>query len=147
MPKSVHRVQRFAEASARVRRLAVLGEDDPDAEPLKVALLQARIHSRVRPVGERLDLCLQYIARVKKQSLEHRSRCEQPKKSSSRWRRSWPMGFAIRRFCVQKHQNILQHLQDQATHTKIWRWFHTRRLRDCDQREPELVGVPQMDKF
>ena len=27
----------------------------------------ARIHTRVRPVGERLDLCLQYISRVKKQ--------------------------------------------------------------------------------
>ena len=39
VPKSVHPDQRFAEASARVRRLeaalSALGEDDPDAEPLK----------------------------------------------------------------------------------------------------------------
>ena len=75
------------------------------------------------------------------------------------------MDFTIWRFCVQKLQNILQHLQDKATHTKRWRWIHTRRLRDCepkwqnsrvaetvkrknrfDQRKPELVGVPQMDK-
>ena len=71
VPKSVHPDQRSAEASARVRRLeaalSVLGEDDPDAEPLEVVLKQARIHARVRPVGERLDLCLQYIARLKKQ--------------------------------------------------------------------------------
>ena len=45
----------------------MLGEDDPDAEPLKVALKQARVQARVRPVGERLDLCLQFVARVKKQ--------------------------------------------------------------------------------
>ena len=62
---------RVAEASARVGRLEaalkVLGENDPDAEPLKAALKQAGIHARVWPVGERLDLCLQYVARVKKQ--------------------------------------------------------------------------------
>ena len=71
VPKSVHPDQKFAEASARVKRLeaalTALGEDDPDAQPLKVALKQARIHARVRPVGERLDLCLNCIARVKKQ--------------------------------------------------------------------------------
>ena len=70
VPKPAHPQQRCAEASARVERLEaalkVFGEEDPDAEPLK-ALKQARIHARVRPVGERLDLCLQYIARVKKQ--------------------------------------------------------------------------------
>ena len=37
--------------------LALLGEDDPDAEPLKVALKHARMHARVRLVWERLDLC------------------------------------------------------------------------------------------
>ena len=47
--------------------LALLGEDDPDAEPLKVAFKQAKLHARVCPVGERLDLCLQYATRVKKQ--------------------------------------------------------------------------------
>ena len=45
----------------------MLGEDDPDAEPLKVALKQAKLQARVRPVGERLDLCLQYVTRVKRQ--------------------------------------------------------------------------------
>ena len=38
VPKPVHRQQRCAEASARVERLEaalkVLGEEDPDAEPL-----------------------------------------------------------------------------------------------------------------
>ena len=47
--------------------LKVLGEDDPDAEPLKVALKRAKVQAQVRPVGERLDLCLQYVTRVKKQ--------------------------------------------------------------------------------
>ena len=63
--------QKVADAAARVGRLEaalqLLGEDDPDAEPLKVALKQARMQARVRPVGERLDLCLQHVARVKKQ--------------------------------------------------------------------------------
>ena len=69
-PKPVHPQQKVAEASARVGRLEaalrLLGEDDPDAEPLKVVLKQARMQARVRPVGERLDLCLQYVARVKR---------------------------------------------------------------------------------
>ena len=70
-PKVVHPQQRVAEASARVERLQaalnLLGEDDPDAEPLKVGLKRAKVQAQVRPVGERLDLCLQYIARFKKQ--------------------------------------------------------------------------------
>ena len=70
-PKPVPPQQKVADAAARVGRLEaalqLLGEDDPDAEPLKVALKQARMQARVRPVGERLDLCLQYVARVKKQ--------------------------------------------------------------------------------
>ena len=57
--------------TARVERLEaalkVLGEDDPDAEPLKVASKRAKVQAQVRPVGERLDLCLQYVTRVKKQ--------------------------------------------------------------------------------
>ena len=48
--------QKFAEASARVGRLEaalkVLGEEDPDAEPLKAALKQARIHARVDCPGQ-----------------------------------------------------------------------------------------------
>ena len=71
VPKQMHPQQRVAEASARVERLEaalkLLGEDDPDAEPLKIALKRAKSQAQVRPVGERLDLCLQYIARVKKQ--------------------------------------------------------------------------------
>ena len=71
VPKPVRPQQRTAEASARVARLEaalqMLGEDDPDEEPLKVALKKARVQAQVRPVGERLDFCLQYIARVKKQ--------------------------------------------------------------------------------
>ena len=61
-PKPVPPQQKAAEAAARVGRLeaalALLGEDDPDAEPLKVALKQAKLQARVRPVGKRLDLCL-----------------------------------------------------------------------------------------
>ena len=71
VPMQVHPQQRVAEASARVERLEaalkLLGEDDPDAEPLKTALKRAKSQAQVRLVGERLDLCLQYIARVKKQ--------------------------------------------------------------------------------
>ena len=56
---------RIAEASARVTRLEaalqLLGEDS------LVALEQARGQARLRPVGERLDSCLQFIDRVKKQ--------------------------------------------------------------------------------
>ena len=62
---------RMAAASARVSRLEaalqVLGEDSPDAAPLKVALDQARGQAKIRPVGERLDSCLQFVERVKKQ--------------------------------------------------------------------------------
>ena len=65
VPKPVRPQQRIAEASARVARLEA--ENDPDAEPLlKVALKKARVQAQVCPVGERLDLCLQFIARVKK---------------------------------------------------------------------------------
>ena len=71
VPKPMHPEQRTVEAGARVQRLeaalTALGENDPDAEPLKAALKQAWSQARVRPVGERLDLCLQYVARVKKQ--------------------------------------------------------------------------------
>ena len=67
-PKPVPPQQKVAEAAARVGRveaaLALLGEDDPDAEPLKVALKQAKLQARVRPVGERLDLRLQYVRQV-----------------------------------------------------------------------------------
>ena len=76
VPKQVHPQQRVAEASARVERLEaalkLLGEDDPHAEPLKIALKRAKSQAQVRPVGERLDLCLQYIARVKKTSSQGR---------------------------------------------------------------------------
>ena len=71
VPKPMHPEQRTVEAGARVQRLeaalTALGENDSDAEPLKAALKQARSQARVRPMGERLDLCLQYVARVKKQ--------------------------------------------------------------------------------
>ena len=71
VPKPVHPQKRVAEASARMERLEaalkVLGEDDPDAEPLKAAVKRAKVQAQVRSVEERLDLCLQYIARVKKQ--------------------------------------------------------------------------------
>ena len=53
---------RMAAASARVSRLEaalqVLGEDSPDAAPLKVALDQARGQAKIRPVGERLMLAI-----------------------------------------------------------------------------------------
>ena len=45
----------------------IVGRDDNDAEPLKVALKKARVQAQVFLMGERLDLCLQYIAQVKKQ--------------------------------------------------------------------------------
>ena len=57
----VHPHQKVADAVARLGRhdaaLRLLGEDDPDAEPLKVDLKQARMQARVCPIGERLDLC------------------------------------------------------------------------------------------
>ena len=66
--KPVPPQQKVAEAAARVGRveaaLALLGEDDPDAEPLKVTLKQAKLQARARPVGERLDLRLQYVRHV-----------------------------------------------------------------------------------
>ena len=59
VPKPVHPQQRTAEAFARVAKLEaapqMLGGDDPDAEPLKVALKKAEVQPQVRPVGERLD--------------------------------------------------------------------------------------------
>ena len=81
VPKPVHPQQRCAEASVRVERLEaalkVLGEEDPDAEPMKAALKQARIHARVRPVGERFDLCLQLPGSRSKWH-EQRNRSETP---------------------------------------------------------------------
>ena len=62
---------RMAAASAPVTQLKaalqLLGEDTHDAAPLKVALEQARGQASLRPVGERVDSCLQFIERVKKQ--------------------------------------------------------------------------------
>ena len=122
VPKPVHPQQRYAEASARVERLEtdlkVLGEEDPDAKPLKAAVKQARIHARLRPVGERLDLCLQYIARVKKQ-VEQRNRSETPWKSRGRWRRSWPSGCWIWRvLCGEASQQPRIH-QDPSAPSRV----------------------------
>ena len=65
VPKPVHPQQR---TSCQTRsRPQMLGEDDPVAEPLKVVLKKVKVQAQVRPVGERLDLCLQHVARVKKQ--------------------------------------------------------------------------------
>ena len=59
--------ERVAEARARVVRLEaalqVLGEESPEAQPIKEALLKARELSRVQPVGERLDSTLKLIQR------------------------------------------------------------------------------------
>ena len=59
--------ERVAEARARVVRLEaalqVLGEESPEAQPIKEALLKAREQSRVQPVGERLDSTLKFIQR------------------------------------------------------------------------------------
>ena len=72
---------RMAEVSARVTRLEAalqfLGENSLDAVPLKVALEQARGQARLRPVGERLDSCLQFIERVKKQIAKAQDRQRQ----------------------------------------------------------------------
>ena len=98
--RSIQRRQSFRNRSTLNRKLQMLqhvalqllGEDDPDAEPLKVALKQVRMHARVRPVGERLDLCLQYVARVKKQVARAEDQCEKQGKSLHRWRRSLRTG-------------------------------------------------------
>ena len=53
--------ERVAEARARVRleaALQVLGEESPEAQPIKESLLKAREQSRVQPVGERSDSTL-----------------------------------------------------------------------------------------
>ena len=59
-----------AEAQARVIRLQaavdLLGEDNPDAAGLKTMLAEAKVQTRVAPVGERLDACLKFIERAKK---------------------------------------------------------------------------------
>ena len=70
--------ERAAEARARVERLEaalkVLGEDSPEAQPLKEALKKAQDQCRVLLVGERLDSTLKFIqrsqARIKKMEAE-----------------------------------------------------------------------------
>ena len=94
---------RMAAASARVTRLKaalqLLGEDTPDAAPLKVALEQARGQARLRPVGERVDSCLQFIERVKKQIVKPRTENDNSKKAWFSRRTSWRKVCGIWRFC------------------------------------------------
>ena len=61
--------------------LALLGEDNSNVEPLKVALTQGRMHARTRPVGERLDLCSSACyPREGTSGREQRRKCEKPGK-------------------------------------------------------------------
>ena len=57
------KVVRAVEAADRINRLQsvldLLGHDSPDAEHLKASLKKVQEQSRVRPMGERLDSCLQ----------------------------------------------------------------------------------------
>ena len=71
VPKPVHPTAKvcrsISSCGALGSRSESVGRGGPDAEHLKAALKQARIHARLRPVGERLDLCLRCVARVEKQ--------------------------------------------------------------------------------
>ena len=93
---------RMAAASARVTRLKaalqLLGEDTPGAAALKVALEQARGQARLRPVGERLNPCLQFIERVKKQIAKPKSENDNSKKTWFSRRTSWRKVCGIWRF-------------------------------------------------
>ena len=113
--------QRIAEASAQVARLEALqlfGEDDPVAEPLKVVLKKARVQAQVRPVGERLDLCLQHIARVKK----HVARAEDHVRAAREVRAQMEEKLAngLRDLFVQRRPNSLDSAQ--AAHAQGWSW-------------------------
>ena len=77
VPKPMHPQQRTAEASARVGRLEaalqMLAEDDPDAEPLKVALKKARVLAQVR----------RSLPPVRRTSEETSGSCRRPSQRSS----------------------------------------------------------------
>ena len=64
-----HPQERAVEAAGRISRLEsaleLLGHDSPEAEPLEASLKKAQEQFRVRPLGERLDSCLQFIERAK----------------------------------------------------------------------------------
>ena len=82
-PKPVHPQQRIAEASARVARfepvLQLLGEDDPDAEFLKVALSSASSGGAFRSLPQ--------ARRMREKTSGH-----EPEKFIHKWKRSWSMG-------------------------------------------------------
>ena len=102
VPKPVHPQQRCVEASVRVERLEaalkVLGEEDPDAEPLKAALKQARIHARSASCGGTPRFVSSvHLPGSRSKWHEQRNRSETPGKSRGRWRRvAGSGGFAWR---------------------------------------------------
>ena len=63
-----HPQERAAQAADRISRLQsaldLLEHDSPDAEPLTASLKKVQEKSRVRPLGKRLDSCLQFIERA-----------------------------------------------------------------------------------
>ena len=87
VPKPMHPEHRVAEASARCEEIGGSFEsvrrERPRCRTSESRPQAGTVHARVRPVGERFDLCLQYVARVTKQLAR-----VQPKKSRDRRRRS-----------------------------------------------------------
>ena len=137
MRRPKHRNQFFhnkkvADVAARVGRLEaalqLLGEDDPDAEPLKVALKQARMQARVRPVGERLDLCLQYVARVKKQVARAEDQVREAREALAQMEEKLANGLRdLEVLCVWRLRHSHDIAQSPAHHDKGWRWTRTRK--------------------
>ena len=129
--ESVHPQQKVAEAAARVGRLeavcALLGEDDPDAEPLEVVRKQARMHARVRLVGERLDPCVQCVTREKKQLARAEAQVREGREVQ--WRRKLASGLRDWRPSEQRRRNTHELVQSQALHAKKWSWIPTRSIR------------------
>ena len=65
-PTSQERTSKAADRISRLQSaLDFLGHDSQDAELLKASLKTVQEQSRVRPLGERLDSCLQCIERAK----------------------------------------------------------------------------------
>ena len=81
---------RMAAASARVSWL----------EAVLQALDQTRGQAKIRPVGERLDSCLQFVERVKKQITQHRRGNGKHSWTGFSRRRSWRKVCGIWRHCV-----------------------------------------------
>ena len=111
-PKSVH-PNRSINTRQKIRSGVVSGGED-DAKPLKVFLKQARIHTRVCFVGE-ASICIFCTCEETRAQEQVRAAQEVQQQMEDKLANG---------LCEQELQNILQHPQDQETHTKRWRWVH-----------------------